>query len=196
MNGRAQTGVGRLLTLRPMRWIGDISYSLYLWHWPLLVVGTYLLGGELRARYGLLIVAFAVLPAWLSYRFIENPFRDWGWVKQSVRRSLLAGAGLMAATAVCADVVYAVPGFTNPEYQAGAATKIGAEAPADDYANDDLPTFTDAASPSTSSRAGSRRRPPRRATTTPSSTNSAAITPAATTRPGSRDASSATRRAT
>lgn len=147
MNGRAGAGVGRLLTLKPMRWIGDISYSLYLWHWPLLVVGTYLLGGELRARYGLLIVAFAVLPAWLSYRFIEKPFQNWPWVKQSVRRSLLGGASLMAVTVVCASLVYVAPGTTNPEYHADTIEGIGAEALTDDFANDDLASFTDAGKP-------------------------------------------------
>lgn len=147
MAGRAETGVGRLLTLKPMRWIGDISYSLYLWHWPLIVIGTYLLGGELRVRYGLLIVAFAILPAWLSYRFIENPFRDWHWIKTSTRRSLLAGAGLMAATAVSASVVFVAPTTMNPEYQAAAADEIGAEALTDDFTVDDLASFTDAGEP-------------------------------------------------
>ncbi|SBS74345.1 Acyltransferase 3 [uncultured Microbacterium sp.] len=147
MNGRAETGVGRLLTLKPMRWIGDISYSLYLWHWPLIVVGTYLLGGDLRVRYGLLIVAFAVLPAWLSYRFIENPFRDWHWVKRSSRRSLLAGAGLMAATAVVASVVFVAPATLNPERAVAADEKVGAEALTDDFSDDDLASFTDAGKP-------------------------------------------------
>ncbi|BDV30035.1 acyltransferase [Microbacterium terricola] len=148
MNGRAEVGVGRLLTLKPMRWIGDISYSLYLWHWPLLVVGTFLLGGELRARYGLLIVAFAVLPAWLSYRFIEKPFQNWPWLKRSVRRSLLGGVSLMAVTVVCASLVYVTPGKLNPEYDtAGTTQKLGAEALTDDFANDDLATFTDAGKP-------------------------------------------------
>jgi peptidoglycan/LPS O-acetylase OafA/YrhL len=147
MNGRAEIGVGRLLTLKPMRWIGDISYSLYLWHWPLIVVGTYLLGGELRVRYGLLIVAFAVLPAWLSYKFIQKPFQNWQWLKQSVRRSLLAGASLMTAIAVCASLVYVVPGSMNPGYQADTEANIGAEALTDDFANDDLASFTDAGKP-------------------------------------------------
>ena len=147
MNGRAETGVGRLLTLKPMRWVGDISYSLYLWHWPLIVIGTYLLGGELRVRYGLLIVAFAILPAWLSYRFVENPFRDWSWVKTSTRRSLTAGAGLMAATAVAASLVFIAPASMNPEYQAAAEDRIGAEALTDDFTNDDLASFTGAGAP-------------------------------------------------
>lgn len=147
MNGRADTGAGYLLTLKPMRWIGDISYSLYLWHWPLIVVGTYLLGGDLRLRYGLLIVAFAVLPAWLSYRFVEKPFLNWRWVKHSAQRSLAAGASLMAVTVVCASIVYVAPSTMNPEYSIGAGEKIGAEALTDDFADDDLATFTDAGKP-------------------------------------------------
>ncbi|WP_434810427.1 acyltransferase family protein [Microbacterium sp. bgisy189] len=146
MNGRAQTGAGRVLTLRPMRWIGDISYSLYLWHWPLIVVGTYLLGGELRVRYGLLIVVFSVLPAWLSYRFIENPFRTWTWVTHSARRALTAGAGMMASTAVVATLVVFTPTMMNPEYRAD-GDPIGAEALTDDFTDDDPASFTDAGDP-------------------------------------------------
>ncbi|MFT4221273.1 MAG: acyltransferase family protein [Microbacterium sp.] len=147
MNGRAETGVGRLLTVKPMRWIGDISYSLYLWHWPLIVIGTFLLGGELPVQYGLLIVALSVLPAWLSYTFVENPFRSGKRLTQSARRSLLAGAGLVATTAVCACVVSLAPRSMNPQYQASADDRIGAEALTDDFANDDLSTFTDAGKP-------------------------------------------------
>ena len=128
LNGRASKGVGRLLGLRPMRWIGDISYSLYLWHWPLVVVATYLLGGELRFRWGLVVVVFSILPAWLSYRFIENPFRDWKRLKVSAARSLSAGAGLVAITLVCATAVVFVPRVTAPPAVAENVAELGAEA--------------------------------------------------------------------
>lgn len=127
-NGRASRGVGRLLGLRPMRWIGDISYSLYLWHWPLVVVATYLLGGHLQFRWGLAVVAFSILPAWLSYRFIENPFRDWKRLKASAGRSLSAGAGLVAITLVCATVVFFMPRISAPPAVAENVKELGAEA--------------------------------------------------------------------
>src|SRR5690606_17502319 len=41
MNGNARSGVGAILSARPMGWVGNISYSLYLWLCPLIVVGTY-----------------------------------------------------------------------------------------------------------------------------------------------------------
>jgi len=100
MSGRATRGVAVLLNTRPMRWIGDLSYSLYLWHWPLLVFATYLADDELRIRYGLLIVVLAIVPSWLSYRFIEEPFRHWQRLKEKSARALRAGASLMATTSI------------------------------------------------------------------------------------------------
>jgi len=109
MSGRAETGVGRLLSLRPMRWVGDLSYSLYLWHWPLIVVATYLLGGTLGFGWGLAITALSFVPSWLSYRFIENPFRDWPRLKLSASHALAAGSGLVAASAAIAGLVILLP---------------------------------------------------------------------------------------
>jgi peptidoglycan/LPS O-acetylase OafA/YrhL len=100
MSGRATQGTAVVLNTKPMRWIGDLSYSLYLWHWPLLVFATYLADGELRIRYGLLIVVLAIIPSWLSYRFIETPFRNWQRLKEKSARALRAGASLMATTSI------------------------------------------------------------------------------------------------
>jgi peptidoglycan/LPS O-acetylase OafA/YrhL len=64
----------RVLGLRPMVAVGDISYSWYLWHWPIIVFTGVLIPGEPIA---LVIAAVAsLLPAWLSYRFLEQPIRN------------------------------------------------------------------------------------------------------------------------
>ncbi|MET1059326.1 MAG: acyltransferase family protein [Nocardioides sp.] len=69
-----ETGVGRLLGLRPMMWLGGISYSVYLWHWPLLI-----LAAEQWPSIGLAqkvgIGGVAVVLAWLTKRFVEDPVR-------------------------------------------------------------------------------------------------------------------------
>ena len=147
MNGRAERGAGVLLGIRPMRWIGDISYSLYLWHWPLIVVATFLLGGDLRFRYGLLVVVLAIVPAYLSYRFIETPFRDWSRLKESVRASLWSGAALVAVTLVLAAAVIAIPKLTADATNISTDQPIGAEALTQDFSNDALSSFSDAGAP-------------------------------------------------
>jgi peptidoglycan/LPS O-acetylase OafA/YrhL len=75
--GSASTStlVGKLLRLRPMRTIGDWSYSLYLWHWPLLIIPAEALHRGLSPLERLLAVATAFVFSGLSYTFVESPFR-------------------------------------------------------------------------------------------------------------------------
>ncbi|HVJ92898.1 MAG TPA: acyltransferase family protein [Labilithrix sp.] len=66
--------VSRLLSSRPLVWIGGLSYSLYLWHWPAVVIGQDWLA--LRGpAWGAGLVLASCVPAWLSHRFIERPIR-------------------------------------------------------------------------------------------------------------------------
>jgi peptidoglycan/LPS O-acetylase OafA/YrhL len=67
--------VHRLLRLRPVVYIGLISYSLYLWHWPLLVYARYLNALEPLQDLRWPLIAASVVVAALSYHFIELPFR-------------------------------------------------------------------------------------------------------------------------
>lgn len=66
---------GRLLSSVPLVRIGLISYSLYLWHWPLIVF--FRNWGWLETAGGkLIVIALSVAAAWLTWRFIESPTRD------------------------------------------------------------------------------------------------------------------------
>ncbi len=71
----APTSAARLLSLAPMRAIGDWSYSVYLWHWPLLVVPVTALGRDLRVLEVLLMVALTFELAYFTHRYVETPFR-------------------------------------------------------------------------------------------------------------------------
>jgi peptidoglycan/LPS O-acetylase OafA/YrhL len=86
--------VSGLLSVRPAVWVGDLSYSLYLWHWPLIVFATLLWpGGTSR----LLAAFISFIPAWLSYRYVESPLR--AVPVRSVAKVFGLGGATAAATA-------------------------------------------------------------------------------------------------
>jgi peptidoglycan/LPS O-acetylase OafA/YrhL len=74
-NDRSPFTPNRLLALRPAQYLGDISYSVYLWHWPLIVLVPYATHHGLRnpERFG--IMAAAVVCSGLTKRYIEDRFR-------------------------------------------------------------------------------------------------------------------------
>jgi peptidoglycan/LPS O-acetylase OafA/YrhL len=65
----------RILGVRPVQYLGDISYSVYLWHWPLVVVFPILRGSAPGALWGLALIALTLVLAGLTRRFIEDPLR-------------------------------------------------------------------------------------------------------------------------
>ena len=73
-----QTIVGRILALPPLVFVGLISYSLYLWHWPMIVfqrVAQIVNTGLSPALDKTLVVVLTFVVAFLSWRFVEKPFR-------------------------------------------------------------------------------------------------------------------------
>lgn len=70
----ARWGPQRMLSVLPMRVVGDWSYSFYLWHWPLIIVADYQFGEVSGFRGGsVLLVALALSAA--TYTWVETPFR-------------------------------------------------------------------------------------------------------------------------
>lgn len=70
------TRIGGWLSIPPLRAIGLISYSLYLWHWPVLVFWRFAKLDTLTSLDCVLAVVVSFVAAALSYRFVERPFRD------------------------------------------------------------------------------------------------------------------------
>jgi peptidoglycan/LPS O-acetylase OafA/YrhL len=97
-------GCGRVLGLSPMRAIGRISYSWYLWHWPVLVLTPALLGHPLGLAGRLAAALISGVLAILTLRFIENPLRFAAPIRRSPLASLAVG-GVATAVAVCLGVV-------------------------------------------------------------------------------------------
>jgi peptidoglycan/LPS O-acetylase OafA/YrhL len=111
----AETLPSRVLSMRVPRWIGRISYSLYLWHWPILVLVPIAMGVDSLAL-NLALVGVAVVIAAASTELIEVPIRSGRALPAPPRTSLfLAGAAsvVVAIGAVTAGAVVLGPA-TSP----------------------------------------------------------------------------------
>jgi peptidoglycan/LPS O-acetylase OafA/YrhL len=96
----ATRGCGRILGLAPMRVIGRMSYSWYLWHWPVMIFAPLALGHSLGlpARLGAALLSGGL--AVLTVRYVEDPVRFNPRLRASAWRSLALGA-IATACAVC-----------------------------------------------------------------------------------------------
>jgi peptidoglycan/LPS O-acetylase OafA/YrhL len=104
-------GAEAVLGLLPVRWLGKRSYSLYLWHWPVLIGFS-----EIAGRYGIkppmglvpfhvLLIAIAMLLSMVTYRFVENPIRHW---KLPPAQSIALGFGMVALSVAILSVVIVI----------------------------------------------------------------------------------------
>lgn len=85
-----------VLSAKPMTWIGKVSYSLYLWHWPLVVYMRHALG-EITWPWTLAYFVITFVLGYLSWKYIEQPLRFW---KPKARYIRVATASLAASLSV------------------------------------------------------------------------------------------------
>lgn len=98
---------GRLLSLRPLVFVGLISYSLYLWHWPLIVfqrTDAVLKTGTSEST-RLLLIAISLSAAYLSWRLIELPFRKMARGTSRTKIFTAATGAMATAFAICGLIV-------------------------------------------------------------------------------------------
>jgi len=94
--GERRGSPARLLSVGPLRFLGRISYSLYLWHWPILVLPAVAVAAPLEPGVRVALVAASVVVATISWACIEEPFRRGSWrlALRPSRALAMAAAGL------------------------------------------------------------------------------------------------------
>jgi peptidoglycan/LPS O-acetylase OafA/YrhL len=94
----------KTLAIRPLVFIGVISYSIYLWHWPIIAYLTYY-GIKLDTAGALAVLVCTLVLGWASWRFVETPFRRSGSALPPraffVRRYATPILGLFAMLTLC-----------------------------------------------------------------------------------------------
>lgn len=109
--------VYRFLALPRMQWFGAISYAWYLWHWPLLALYWYRFGPEQPWSTNLVLVEIALVLAWVTHRFIENPVRFAKSLKSRAVLSVAIGVVLMALPLGAATFLAATDAGRDPAAQ-------------------------------------------------------------------------------
>ena len=99
---RPRAGSEVLLRVPPFQWMGKLSYSLYLWHWPILIIAAQHVGHPLSVEDNLLWVLFALVLSVGSYFLVENPIRHWKFLTRSGARSVSLGGLLIALSLLLA----------------------------------------------------------------------------------------------
>ena len=113
--------IGSVLGGRPQRFIGDISYSVYLWHWPLIVIAPFIPGWGLDGINRVMLLLASFVLGWLTKRYIEDPARTWTLLTaRKPRATYVFALSLMLVSTLFVVGVFAIQ---NPKYQA-AATQL------------------------------------------------------------------------
>jgi peptidoglycan/LPS O-acetylase OafA/YrhL len=97
------SAMNRFGNLKVVQWLGEISYPLYLWHWPVLVIPSVAWGRSLVAHELLICVLLTALLADLTHRFIEDPIR---YSKPHPQLVIKSGAAATAASLIMGAAIY------------------------------------------------------------------------------------------
>ena len=125
---------GRLLGARPSQQLGDVSYSVYLWHWPVVVLVPYALTREMTNVEKVVAVAAVIAVSVLTKRFVEDPVRRSRRLSASLPRTFaILAASVLVLGAAGVGIVRHADAATAAEQQAlaeelSSSDCVGAEA--------------------------------------------------------------------
>ena len=103
--GRTEA-LGHVLAVHPLRYVGDRSYTFYLWHWPALIIADFYVGHQLGVGMNMLLLLGAFLLSIVTYALFENPIRRARW---NLRASaLLVPVSVASVIAVVGITLYSV----------------------------------------------------------------------------------------
>ncbi|MCA9130257.1 MAG: acyltransferase [Planctomycetales bacterium] len=115
--GTNEGALTRALSYPPVVYMGVISYSLYLWHWPIVVFGKLFLGPEVSGVEGLAMISLSIAVASASYHWIERPLRvRANKIAPRIVVSVGLGFGVLFALAIAPGIMTdGAPGRFLPE---------------------------------------------------------------------------------
>src|SRR5690606_4049891 len=91
---KSKLSLTRLLSTKAPQFIGDISYSIYLWHWPAIIFLPMFISQELGTVHKLLIILFSLVASYLTKILVEDPLRrSTGILKGQLRPVLFTTIG-------------------------------------------------------------------------------------------------------
>jgi peptidoglycan/LPS O-acetylase OafA/YrhL len=104
-NSGGPTSLAAAVNRGPIQWIGDHSYSIYLWHWPPIIAMPWVLHGSLGTGAKFSILAATLVLGWLTRRYVEDPVRVGAWWRGKLWRSY--GIAVLGAVVLVAAGLYA-----------------------------------------------------------------------------------------
>jgi peptidoglycan/LPS O-acetylase OafA/YrhL len=111
--------IGSVLSGRPQRFLGDVSYSFYLWHWPLLIIAPSIPGVGFGPLQRLALFLGCIVLGWLTKRVVEDPVRGWRFL--TTRRPRTTYLWVLGAMALSCTLVATTFAVQFPKYEAAAA---------------------------------------------------------------------------
>lgn len=115
-SGGSKGLVYKLLSIQPAKFFGNISYSLYLWHWPVIVFYKLVVSYSISKVDQFIIVVVSIVFGFVSYRLIEIPFKNYK-LAEGIHRPIIFTVSLSALACIVAILMQSGLGYRFNDQQ-------------------------------------------------------------------------------